>query len=86
MNAECIWKDTSLNVGGKTWPKVHVNDQHAYFNVTRSMTFDSIEFRGENALAYVPTAADPVLPTVPLRLCTVTDADELKITGKYERI
>jgi hypothetical protein len=61
-------------------------DNHSYFNVTRSMSFDSIEFRGDNALAYLP--GDPNFPinTIPTKLCQVLDADEAKITGKYEKV
>ena len=51
------------------------------------MSFESIEFRGENALAYLSTteAAFP-LNTIPLRLCQVIDAEEAEITGKYSKV
>ena len=50
------------------------------------MSFDSIEFRGDNALAHLP--GDPTFPinTIPTKLCTVLDADEAKITDKYEKV
>lgn len=52
-------------------------DNHAYFNVTGSMSFNSIEFRGENALSYLPAGATSFpLNTIPVRLCQVLDADE----------
>lgn len=51
------------------------------------MSFESIEFRGENALAYLPTTETPFpLSTVPIRLCQVSDIEEEKITGKYAKV
>lgn len=50
------------------------------------MSFESIEFRGENALAYLPATDAFPLNTIPLRLCEVTDTDEKIITGKYTKI
>jgi len=58
-------------------------DNHSYFNVTRSMSFDSIEFRGDNSLAYLHNFP---INTIPTNLCQVSAADEAKITGKYEKI
>jgi hypothetical protein len=50
------------------------------------MSFDSIEFRGDNALAHLPGNPTFPLNTIPTRLCQVLDADEAKITGKYEKV
>lgn len=51
------------------------------------MSFDSIEFRGENALAYLTgTGSNFPLNTIPVKLCQVLDSDEAKITGKYEKV
>ena len=80
--AMCIPINWVLKNFGDPGPRIHVLDNHSYFNVTSSMSFESIEFRGENALAYLfPTAAAFPLNTIPLRLCQVLDADEAKITG-----
>ena len=87
IKAMCIPINWVLENFGDPGPRIHVLDNHSYFNVTSSMSFESIEFRGENALAYLPTTADTFpLNTIPLRLCQVLDADEAKITGKYSKV
>ena len=87
IKAMCIPINWVLENFGDPGPRIHVFDNHSYFNVTSSMSFESIEFRGENALAYLPaTAAAFPLNTIPLRLCQVLDADEAKITGKYSKV
>lgn len=87
ITAYCIHINWNLQNYGDPGPRIHVLDNHSYFNVTSSMSFESIEFRGENALAYLPaTAAAFPLNTIPLRLCQVLDADEAKITGKYTKV
>ena len=54
---------------------VHVLDPYFYFNVTNSMTFKQINFRGESALATpVDSSITPVYPplaTIPLKKCVV---------------
>ena len=51
---------------------IHVLDSYANFNVTRSMSFNGIEFRGENALALAAsTYTGPPLATVPVKKCTL---------------
>ena len=55
---------------------INVLDSYANFNVTRSMTFTGIEFRGEHALAKVANSAlgtytHPLLNTLPVKKCSV---------------
>ena len=55
-------------------------DSYANFNVTGSMKFENIIFRGENALATVAdSSADlthPPLATLPVKKCSIsTDLD-----------
>ena len=56
---------------------INVLDSYANFNVTRSMSFTNIEFRGEHAVATVANAAlgtytHPPLATLPVKKCGVT--------------
>ena len=55
---------------------VYVNDPYFNFNVTGSMTFKNVEFRGEQALAdYADPAAaktTPPLATIPVKKCDLT--------------
>ena len=48
-------------------------DSYANFNVTRSMEFTNIEFRGEHALAVANPApyTYPLISTLPVKKCTV---------------
>ena len=58
-----------------TTTTIHVLDSHFNFNVTGSLTFENIKFRGESALArpVSPTAtlSYPPLATIPIKKCTV---------------
>jgi hypothetical protein len=81
----CTYRNPVLNKQDTPPVRIYVNDNHSYFNITRSMTFDSIEFRGENALAQPTDIAKPV-NTKPYKLCEVLAADEAAITGEYTRI
>jgi hypothetical protein len=50
-------------------------DRHSYFNVTRSLSITSVDFRGEQMNAYY-TATNELIRELPLKLCTydpVTD-------------
>ena len=48
-------------------------DSYVNFNITGSMTFTSIDFRGENALATpVTTYTGPPMATLPVLKCTVS--------------
>ena len=56
-------------------------DSYANFNVTGSMTFSKIEFRGENALAVpvdptLSTFVHPPLASIPVKKCTVATAPD----------
>ena len=64
-----------FNAASTTGTVVHVLDSGAYFNVTGSMTFNNVEFRGDSALA-APAATltsytHPPLATIPVKKCVV---------------
>lgn len=86
MQNLCTYRNIVYNTQDTPPVVIHVNDNHSYFNVTRAMIFDSIEFRGENALAYMPTDATFPINTIPARLCQVTDTNEAAINGQYKPI
>lgn len=54
---------------------IHVLDPYYHFNVTRSMSFDGITFRGESALANhldsTITPTYPPLATIPVVKCEI---------------
>lgn len=58
---------------------VYVMDPYVNFNVTGSMSFENIVFRGEQALAsYSSTATvtSPPLATIPTKLCSITAVEK----------
>ena len=60
---------------------VNVLDSGAYFNITGSMKFENIEFRGENALAAPVDASlssflHPPLAIIPTKKCSVATAPD----------
>ena len=71
---------------GTTGTVVHVLDSYVNFNITGSMTFENIEFRGENALAApidptLTTFLHPPMATIPSKKCRVTTAPDGKHTA-----
>lgn len=58
-------------------PIIHVLDPYYNFNVTRSMSFDSITFTGIDALATLASTTDiptiPPLAKIPVTKCTITE-------------
>ena len=70
-NYEFLFKPESS--AGKV--TVHVLDSYYHFNITRSMTFEDITFRGESALAAradpSTTPTYPPLATIAIPKCSV---------------
>ena len=67
-----------FNAAETTGTVVNVLDSYVNFNITGSMTFNNIEFRGEHALAVPSRAplAHPPLATLPIKKCEVQTAPD----------
>ena len=62
-------------VTGTNSPTVHVLDSNFNFNVTKSLSFENINFQGESAIATPVSSASapthPPLATIPIKKCTL---------------
>ena len=67
--------------------EIHVLDPYYHFNITRSMSFEGITFRGESALAQpIDSSAVPSYPplaTIPTTKCTITEIDRCTALDGY---
>ena len=72
--------DFVFKAAATTGTYVHVLDSGAFFNVTGSMEFRNIEFRGENALAApkdpsLASFAHPPMATIPAKKCLISASE-----------